>query len=195
MKAHNYPLSPRTTTFNNFGLVIEPPAIVVPPKETNYSFGISAQVTTLPRCPSYSRFFTGYLCLCWLLRYYSVQYIHSFFFQTLWSTILTPSSCVTRWTFSFIQSKRVGHVVLYVMWSLHHRFFVHIFLTVVLLAKGHWLIALLNVPLIAYNVNRYRQKKHLLDNTRVFSIVGREQRFCEIKMGFFLLTFFVYLYW
>ncbi|KAK4523382.1 hypothetical protein GAYE_PCTG52G1277 [Galdieria yellowstonensis] len=77
---------------------------------------------------------------------------------------------------------------------IYPEFFVHVFLTLTLLAKGHWLIALLNLPLIAYNINRYRRKKHLLDNTRVFSIVGREQRICEVKMGFFLLTFFVYLY-
>lgn len=70
----------------------------------------------------------------------------------------------------------------------------HFYVTSMLVLRGYIVTALLNAPLIAYNVQRYLQKRHLLDNTSIFSDVHREKRVCEVKLGVHLLLFFTYLY-
>ncbi|GJQ14816.1 hypothetical protein GpartN1_g6607.t1 [Galdieria partita] len=77
---------------------------------------------------------------------------------------------------------------------IYPEFGIHLFLTLLLFLGGHWFVGLLNIPLIAFHIQKYIRKEHLLDNTRVFRVAAQVQRYYELKMGFFLLTFVTYLY-
>ncbi len=75
---------------------------------------------------------------------------------------------------------------------------------------------LLNVPLIVYNVQKYglfsmtepllpgvspsvfpsrvRQQNHMYDATEIFRTLGTQKKESFIKLGFYLVSFFYYLY-
>lgn len=71
----------------------------------------------------------------------------------------------------------------------------HAIVTTVLLLRGLYIPALLNVPLVAVHASRYKEQRHLLDNTAIFNDVKKERKFCEIKLVYHLFMFFVYLYY
>lgn len=70
----------------------------------------------------------------------------------------------------------------------------HAALALLLLSRAYVVAALLHVPLVAFHVHRFRDKRHLLDNTAIFSDMPRERRVCEYKLAFYLLSFFLYLF-
>lgn len=70
----------------------------------------------------------------------------------------------------------------------------HFYVTSMLILRGYFVTALLNVPLIAFHARRFTSNRHLLDNTSIFEDEPRERRVCEIKLGVHLLLFFIYLY-
>jgi len=70
----------------------------------------------------------------------------------------------------------------------------HAALTVLFLLCGQWLTFLLNLPLIAYNANKVNQKNHMYDATEIFRTLSGHKRECFFKLGFYLLSFFYYLY-
>jgi len=71
---------------------------------------------------------------------------------------------------------------------------IHAAMTALLLLRAEWVAVALNVPLLGWHISAVRGGRHLLDNTRIFGSLGRERRYCEVKLGFFLLSFFFYLY-
>ena len=79
----------------------------------------------------------------------------------------------------------------------------HAFLALLLLISGFWLVFLLNLPLLAYNVNIFvkkekkkRKKKttHLLDATEIFRTLSKHKKESLLKLGVHLFMFFFYLY-
>lgn len=78
----------------------------------------------------------------------------------------------------------------------------HAFLTVLFLINGQWVALLINLPLLAYNVNkcvgrltvRVINKTYLLDATEIFRTLMNHKKESFIKLGFYLLSFFFYLY-
>jgi len=80
-------------------------------------------------------------------------------------------------------------------------YFIHIVFNFMFLLAGEWLTLLLNVPLIAYNINRYRTRPvmsspGLYDPTNIMNAdtLNKCQREGWIKLAFFLISFFYYLY-
>ena len=71
---------------------------------------------------------------------------------------------------------------------------VHAAMTVLFLVNGYWLVFLLNLPLLAYNVNKVAKKDHLLDATEIFRTLSKHKKESFVKLGFHLLMFFFYLY-
>lgn len=77
---------------------------------------------------------------------------------------------------------------------------IHGFCTLLLLFYGHFLLLLLNVPLLAWHAHRYFNMPSgnvgVYDPTEIHnrSNLRSFQRDCYIKLGFHLLCFFVYLY-
>jgi hypothetical protein len=88
-------------------------------------------------------------------------------------------------------------------------------LTTLFLLSGQWIAFLLNAPLLAFNVNKYdvplvipyvvpqsdvhtfsriRNKNHMYDATEIFRTLSGHKKESFIKLGFYLLSFFYYLY-
>ncbi|CAN6671829.1 ER-derived vesicles protein Erv14p [Trichomonascus vanleenenianus] len=70
----------------------------------------------------------------------------------------------------------------------------HAFLTSLFLVNGYWFSFLLNLPLLAYNALRIQNKTYLLDATEIFRTLGKHKKESFIKLGFYLVVFFFYLY-
>ncbi|KAJ1657180.1 hypothetical protein GGF44_004974 [Coemansia sp. RSA 1694] len=67
-------------------------------------------------------------------------------------------------------------------------------LFVVFLLMGEWTTMLLNLPLTAWNVVKVVNNRQFYDATEVFRTLSRHKRENFVKVGFYLLCFFYYLY-
>eukprot|EP00127_Corallochytrium_limacisporum_P006136 Clim_evm3s219 gene=Clim_evmTU3s219 len=70
----------------------------------------------------------------------------------------------------------------------------HGFLTVIFLPAGQFIAFLMNLPLVGYHAWKYTQKKHTYDATSIFQQLKYHRQECLVKLGFYLLCFFFYLY-
>ncbi|GJJ06761.1 hypothetical protein Clacol_000957 [Clathrus columnatus] len=70
----------------------------------------------------------------------------------------------------------------------------HAFLAILFLFTGQWTALLLNVPLIAFHVNRIMKQNHMFDATEIFRALPTHKKETFIKLGYYLLSFFYYLY-
>ncbi|KAG9104530.1 hypothetical protein FRC06_001616 [Ceratobasidium sp. 370] len=70
----------------------------------------------------------------------------------------------------------------------------HAFLTLLFLLSFQWIALLLNIPLVAFNVNKVRENNHTYDATEIFRTLSQHKKESFIKLGFYLLSFFYYLY-
>jgi len=70
----------------------------------------------------------------------------------------------------------------------------HLFLTLLFLLSGQWTALLLNAPLVAFNCNKIVNKDHMYDATEIFRTLSNHKKESFIKLGFYLLSFFYYLY-
>lgn len=70
----------------------------------------------------------------------------------------------------------------------------HGLISALMLLNGYWFVFLLNLPILAYNLNKIYHKTQLLDATEIFRTLGKHKRESFLKLGFYLLMFFFYLY-
>lgn len=70
----------------------------------------------------------------------------------------------------------------------------HGLISTLMLLNGYWFVFLLNLPILAYNLNKIYHKTQLLDATEIFRTLGKHKRESFLKLGFYLLMFFFYLY-
>lgn len=70
----------------------------------------------------------------------------------------------------------------------------HGIITCLFLVKGYWFVFLINLPLFAFNLNKFYYKLQLLDATEIFRTLSKHKRESFLKLGFYLLMFFFYLY-
>ena len=70
----------------------------------------------------------------------------------------------------------------------------HLILSVVLVLRGWWFIGILNFPFLFYNFAQWYENRHLVDSTKVFSILAQEIRVIKIKALFFI-TIVLYNIW
>ncbi|KXN73553.1 ER-derived vesicles protein ERV14 [Conidiobolus coronatus NRRL 28638] len=70
----------------------------------------------------------------------------------------------------------------------------HLVVSLILIFAGNWLSFLFNLPLIIWNGLKISKGTHLLDPTEIFRNVNNEKKEWGIKLGFYLFTFFYYLY-
>lgn len=71
----------------------------------------------------------------------------------------------------------------------------HVFLTILVLLRGLFIPALLNVPLLVFNTMRYLDRRHLLHPTDVFNEKDKRRSIAQIKLVYHLIMFFVFLYY
>ncbi|KAL9712007.1 Protein cornichon 3 [Leucoagaricus gongylophorus] len=70
----------------------------------------------------------------------------------------------------------------------------HAFLTVLFLLSMEWMALLINLPLVAWNILKIVNKNHMLDATEIFRTLDGHKKEAFFKLGFYLLSFFYYLY-
>ncbi|TFK74031.1 ER-derived vesicles protein ERV14 [Pluteus cervinus] len=70
----------------------------------------------------------------------------------------------------------------------------HAVMTTLFVLSGQWVAILLNAPLVAFNVNKILKKGHVYDPTEIFRTVERHKMEVYIKLAFYLVMFFWYLY-
>uniref|UniRef100_A0A5B6ZRD2 Cornichon family protein n=1 Tax=Davidia involucrata TaxID=16924 RepID=A0A5B6ZRD2_DAVIN len=68
-------------------------------------------------------------------------------------------------------------------------------LSVLYLLTGHWVMSLLNVPYLYYNVRLYMQRQHLIDVTEIFNLLNREKKQRLFKLGYLIFLLFMSLFW
>ncbi|VEN51261.1 unnamed protein product [Callosobruchus maculatus] len=80
-------------------------------------------------------------------------------------------------------------------------YLLHLLFNLLFAVAGEWFSLFLNIPLIAYHVNRYRTRPvmsgyGIYDPTSIMNadVLTRCQREGWIKLAFYLLSFFYYLY-
>jgi len=71
---------------------------------------------------------------------------------------------------------------------------VHAFFTFIFFINGSWIALTINAPLVAYNVNKVLNNRHMYDATEIFRNLGQCKKECFIKLAFYLVSFFYYLY-
>jgi hypothetical protein len=57
-----------------------------------------------------------------------------------------------------------------------------------------WIPILINAPLAAYHAQRLQNSKHWYDPTEIFRRLPEHKKESFIKLAFYLLCFFYYLY-
>lgn len=70
----------------------------------------------------------------------------------------------------------------------------HAALSCLIFLHGHIVVFLFNLPLILFHIRRYINRNHLLHSTSVFNDVEQERVIAQVKLGYHLIMFFVYLY-
>ncbi|XP_058778235.1 protein cornichon homolog 4-like [Vicia villosa] len=63
------------------------------------------------------------------------------------------------------------------------------------LVTGHWFMSLLCVPYLYFNIRLYRQKKHLIDVTEIFSMLSWEKKQRLVKLFYLVITLFLSVFW
>ncbi|CAG0897962.1 unnamed protein product [Darwinula stevensoni] len=78
---------------------------------------------------------------------------------------------------------------------------IHIFFNLLFLFCGEWITLMVNIPLIAYNINRYKNRPvmsgpGLYDPTSIMNadVLTKCQREGWFKLAFYVFCFFYYLY-
>mmetsp|Transcript_19937 Transcript_19937/g.48323 ORF Transcript_19937/g.48323 Transcript_19937/m.48323 type:complete len:161 (-) Transcript_19937:3535-4017(-) len=70
----------------------------------------------------------------------------------------------------------------------------HVILSATLVLRGWWIVGILNFPFIFYNFSQWYEGKHILESTKVFSILSQELRIIKAKASFFILIILYYLW-
>ncbi|KAK4435145.1 protein cornichon4 [Sesamum alatum] len=63
------------------------------------------------------------------------------------------------------------------------------------LVTGHWVMSLLCVPYLYYNVRLYLRRQHLVDVTEIFNLLNWEKKQRLFKLGYIILLLFMCLFW
>lgn len=63
------------------------------------------------------------------------------------------------------------------------------------LMTGHWVMSLLCIPYLYYNVRLYMQRQHLVDVTEIFNLLSWEKKQRIIKLGYIVVLLFISLFW
>ena len=77
----------------------------------------------------------------------------------------------------------------------------HSMISFLLLVNGFWFALLLNAPLVLWHINKFIdsdgrlvKNNYTYDATEIFRSMPEKKQECFIKMGFYLMMFFYYLY-
>ncbi|KAJ7944818.1 Cornichon family protein [Quillaja saponaria] len=100
--------------------------------------------------------------------------------------------CLADLEFDYINpydsSSRINKVIL-------PEFIAQGFLCVFFLVTGHWLMSLLCVPYLYYDVRLYTRRQHLVDVTEIFNLLSGEKKIRLVKLFYLLFILFLSIFW
>jgi len=67
-------------------------------------------------------------------------------------------------------------------------------LTIILFFSGNFVESVINLPLLGWNIYKTVTRSYFLDATQIFRTLSKQKRIGFVKLGFFMVTFFLYLY-
>ncbi|KAI3649839.1 hypothetical protein MP228_005471 [Amoeboaphelidium protococcarum] len=70
----------------------------------------------------------------------------------------------------------------------------HAVLVVMFLLGGQFMALAWNLPLLGYHVYNFQKQRHVLDATEIFRTLSMHKKEAFAKLGFYMLSFFYYLY-
>ncbi|KAI8999471.1 putative ERV14-ER-derived vesicle [Gaertneriomyces semiglobifer] len=73
-------------------------------------------------------------------------------------------------------------------------YFAQGFLWAMFLINASWMALILNTPLFAWNVYKVVNNRHVYDPTEIFRTLPQHKKESFLKLGFYLISFFYYLY-
>ncbi|KAK4743881.1 hypothetical protein SAY87_010193 [Trapa incisa] len=115
-----------------------------------------------------------------------------FFIMALLVIVVWQLMCLADLEFDYINpydsSSRINGVVL-------PEFIVQGVLCLFYLGTGHWVMCLLSVPYLYYNVNLYLQKQHLVDVTEIYNMLKWEKRQRLFKLGYLIILLLLSIFW
>ncbi|KAF9012478.1 cornichon [Cyathus striatus] len=119
-----------------------------------------------------------------------------FLFAVLWSAVLLFGMVFFVIMFSDLESDYINPIDLCNKLNqfVIPEYAAHALLPLLFLISGQWTALLFNIPLLAYNINKVIKKNHMYDATEIFRTLGGHQKESYFKLGFYLLSFFYYLY-
>nr|XP_043612800.1 protein cornichon homolog 4-like [Erigeron canadensis] len=68
-------------------------------------------------------------------------------------------------------------------------------LCLIYLLTGHWVMFLLGLPYLYYNVRLYTRKQHLVDVTEIFNQLNWAKKERLFKLGYLIFLLFITLFW
>ncbi|XP_071707556.1 protein cornichon homolog 4-like isoform X3 [Rutidosis leptorrhynchoides] len=68
-------------------------------------------------------------------------------------------------------------------------------LCLIYLLTGHWMMFLLSLPYLYYNVRLYTRNQHLVDVTEIFNQLNWEKKQRLFKLGYLIFLLFITLFW
>ncbi|KAL9328640.1 hypothetical protein ACSQ67_003643 [Phaseolus vulgaris] len=63
------------------------------------------------------------------------------------------------------------------------------------LVTRHWIMALLCAPYLLHNIRMYRQRRHLIDVTEIFTLLPWEKKQRLAKFFYLVFTLFLSVFW
>ncbi|KAJ7952434.1 Cornichon family protein [Quillaja saponaria] len=122
-----------------------------------------------------------------------IAWLVSFFLViSLLVLVVYQLMCLADLEFDYINpydsSSRINKVVL-------PEFIAQGFLCFFFLVTGHWIMSLLSVPYLYYNVRLYTRRQHLIDVTEVFNLLSWEKKLRLIKLFYLVIILFLSIFW
>ncbi|KAK4269730.1 hypothetical protein QN277_022848 [Acacia crassicarpa] len=80
-------------------------------------------------------------------------------------------------------------------WVVLPEFIVQGVLCFIYLVTGNWVMFLLSLPYLYYNVKLYMTRQHLVDVTEIYNQLKWEKKKRFIKVGYLIMLFLVSVFW
>ncbi|MED6124299.1 hypothetical protein PIB30_057667 [Stylosanthes scabra] len=122
--------------------------------------------------------------LAWLISFFLIF--------SLLALVTYQLMCLADLEFDYINayesSSRINKVVL-------PEFIIQALLTSFYLVTGHWIMTLVSLPYLCFNLHLYRQRKHLVDVTEIFNQLSWEKKHRLLKLIYLIFSIFLSVFW
>lgn len=106
--------------------------------------------------------------------------------------ILYQLMCLADLEFDYINPYDSASRINWVVWP---EFIAEGVLCFVHLTAGHWIMFLLCLPYLYYNIKLYSQRRHLVDVTEIFNQLRWEKKIRLFKLGYLVILLALSIFW